>query len=210
MKLTLTNTTASAISVDLPDGGVVPASGSRTWENIDDPRLEQAMRKGLDALLDAGDITYDLRCDDDGGSADDVSDLGGRTFRRKFTITHEDLTAAATSETVEDVAANAFPARARLRGYYVELDELFAGGSVSACTVDIGVAAGEADVLSDALNVFTGAGTGEKFGSGTNSVSTQPLALGGKRLRVLVAATDDNVVNLTAGELTVVVDYTVH
>ena len=221
MKVTLTNNTAAAISVDLPDGGVVPANGTLTIENIDSPRLEQAMRSrldsdgnvvqaGIDAHLDSGDLSIDLRPDDDGGSVNDLSDLGARVYQRTFTVTHDNLTAAATSETVEDIAANAFPARARLRGYRFDLDEVFAGGSVSACTVDIGIAAGEADVLSDGTNVFTGASTGETFGSGTNCISTQPVDLGGKRLRVLVAATDDNVDALTTGELTVIVDYTIH
>lgn len=210
MKVILTNNTAAAISVDLPDGGVVPASGTFTTTNIESWRLAQAMRSGLDALLDSGDLSLEVRPDADGGSVDDVSDLGDRLYYREFQVTFDDLTAAATSETIEDTAANAFPARARLRGYVLQVDTLFSGGSVSAATVDIGIAAGEADVLSDGANVFTGAATGERYGSGTNTVAEHPVDLGGKRLRVLVATTDDNVANLTAGSLTAKVWYTVH
>lgn len=220
MKLILTNTTASAVSVDLPDGGIVPANSSRTWENIEAPRLEQAMRSrldpdgavvqsGIDALVDAGTLTVDLRPDDDGGSLDDLSDLGDRLYYREFQVTVADLDAAAVTQTIEDAAANAFPARARLRGYILNVDTLFAGGASSAATVDIGIAAGESDVLSDGADVFTGAATGERYGSGTNTVAEHPVDLGGKRLRVAVTS-DVNVDTLTTGDLTVKVWYSIH
>jgi len=81
-----------------------------------------------------------------------------------------------------------------------------ADASGATATADIGFGAGtDADLLDDGASIV---GTGESFGSGDNATPTQPHNIGGGKLRVLVES-NDNVVNLSAGDLTATVLYVV-
>jgi len=200
VKVTLTNKTASEITVKLPDGGRIPASASASFLDITNELLEHALIDGLAALIQAGSVSMEI-------SADGGGDGGDRIFSRTFTVAHGDFTAAAGNETLED--DEEFPEGARLVGYYQNLTAEFAGGTISAAVVDVGISASETDTLTDGTNVFTAAGTGESFGSGTNAKPTQPQDLGGKKLRVKLTTTGDNVVNATAGGLSVTALYAV-
>lgn len=116
----------------------------------------------------------------------------------EVTITHADLTAAATSQAVD---IGDIPAGAQIRGADIRLATPFTGGSVSACVVDIGDA-GDADAIVDGANVLAAAVDGQ--------ASTRPLGIAPNKLfdaattlTATFATTDDNVADLTAGECTI-------
>lgn len=197
--LTITNETAAALSYELPDGGTVPASGSRAFVVTNEQW--EAAAPAVEASRDAGDITYTI------APHATRSDGGDRVYKHEATFAHGDFTADATSETVEDTYT--FPVGARLLGYYKTLNAAFAGGAVSACVLDAGISAAAADVLDDGQNVFTGAALVESFGAGTNATPTQPHNLGGKKLRAKLVSTDANVSALTAGSVTLTVLYAI-
>ena len=82
-------------------------------------------------------------------------------------------------------------------------------GSNSTCVVDWGVGAGAlADVLADGQDAFDGSSTAERWGAGGNAVPTQPVLLGGRKLRATVTS-DGNVVDFAAGAMQAWVRYSV-
>lgn len=117
------------------------------------------------------------------------------------TIGHADLTAAATSQVIN--LGSALPTGAFVVGRTIALATAFSGGSVSACVVDIGGT--DADAIVDGESIFTGATTAKAGTSGINPFG----ALGGQQLTATIVATDDNVVNLTAGAMTITILYVV-
>lgn len=128
-------------------------------------------------------------------------------------LTHEDLDAAATSQTFTLTAlvaahvqgAEAVPANAQILGAAIVRLEDFAGGSSSAVVVDLGDA-GDPDELVDAADVFTGAKAAEalSFANGTYSLGDFEAAYAPQ---VVVTATGDNVDALTAGRVEVEIFY---
>lgn len=121
----------------------------------------------------------------------------------EWTIGHADLTTAATSEaeTLSGFPVNAAPLKAEV---FVDVD--FSGGTVSACTVEVGDA-GDEDELLTASNCFTGV-------QNTAWTDTPSAAIVGKFKREAAYApiatfrsTTDNVVSLTAGSLRVRIYY---
>ena len=117
------------------------------------------------------------------------------------TIGHADLTAAATSQVLP--LGSALPAGAYILGRTLRLATAFSGGSVSALVVDIGGT--DADCIVDGESVYTGA-TAAK--AGTSGIDPNG-ALGGQQLTATFIATGDNVVNLSAGSLTIDILYAV-
>jgi hypothetical protein len=126
-------------------------------------------------------------------------------------VDFDDLTAAATSEVItfaeaivnHPTGAEAVPTNARVMFAWINLLEEFAGGSVSAITMDLGDA-GNDDELVAAEDVFTGASTGVKTGAGAYTLGTFEAAY---TPILTFEATDDNVVNLTAGAVEVCIAY---
>jgi hypothetical protein len=118
-------------------------------------------------------------------------------------LKHDDLTAAAVTETVTWAAlvtANGGsnpPANARIMHCHFDLIEVFAGGSVATCVVDVGDA-GTADELISAINIFTGATLGLTMMDGAYTLGTFEAAY---TPTIKVTTTTDNVDALTTGEL---------
>lgn len=127
---------------------------------------------------------------------------GARVQKIEQVIEHSDLTAAATSEAI---ALGTLPANAWVLGHEIYIETLFSGGSASACVLDIGGT--DADAIVDGHDVFTAAATGRLTGStlGVHSAGY----FGGEAMKATFAATGDNVVDLTAGKLTVTIPYIV-
>jgi len=204
MQLIINNLTAAELGpiVGLPDGGKIPASGSKTFD-LQSGAQWDAVRDAVEALRDAADLSYSIRPD-----ATD-SDAGERIYLETLRVQAADLTAAAVSETIEDDFN--FPVGARLLGYFFQLDAEAAGGGATSCVVDAGFGAGaEADLLDDGKDIFAGGvGVGESFGAGGNATPNNPHPIGGKALRALVTS-DVNVADLTACDFTLSVLYSVH
>jgi hypothetical protein len=128
--------------------------------------------------------------------------LGATVQKIEQIIEHSDLTAAATSEAI---ALGTLPANSFVLGHEIYIETLFSGGSVSAITLDIGGT--DADAIVDGHDVFTGAATGRLTGS-TLGVHNAGY-FGAEAMVATFVATGDNVVNLTAGKLTVTIPYLV-
>lgn len=126
---------------------------------------------------------------------------GMRIKKRQLQVEHSDLTAAATTESV-DIGA-AFGAGVVVVGAYLDVTTLFSGGSVSAITAEVGIKGGDTNSIVDAMDVFTGAATGIKTAYGVGPAGYY----GAITPAILFTATGDNVVNLTAGDLTVTIIY---
>ena len=121
-------------------------------------------------------------------------------------IGHADLTAAATSQVLDFdkwYANQGPPAGSRVIGAAIELATPFSGGGAASVTVDIGTVADD-DAVIDGANVFAAAVGGQ--------ASTLPrgiapnLATSAPKIRV---ASDVNVVDLTAGDMTVYLVFSV-
>lgn len=110
------------------------------------------------------------------------------------TIGEADLTAAATSQSINLTAAplvNVIPI-----GAFVDLTTAFGGGGAASCTVELGDA-GDSDRMAAAVNIFTGQAAGKKDGVQT--------AFNGFRASYAPQATftaNVNVTLLTTGSLT--------
>lgn len=125
-------------------------------------------------------------------SFDDLSDAD----------TSEDITWAALVTAHPDGASNP-PANARITYVHANLVTEFAGGSVSACTLSLGDA-GSATEQFNALDVFTGAGTGLKAKNGSYAGTAIEAAY---TPIVRVATTTDNINSLTAGAVELAIHY---
>lgn len=114
-------------------------------------------------------------------------------------VTHEDLTAAATSETIQIFPeSGTLPAGTRVECVGHRVVTAFSGGSVSALTVTVGDG-GDADRLcTAALDDLVATG----YTAVPRSVGTQPFTFASAdAVDATFAATGDNVVNLSAGEI---------
>lgn len=196
MKIIIENLTESALSVPLPDGGTVPAEGSRTFSDIDEATLAQAIDE-LDALVDAASATVHIRPDGD------ESDFGGRVYREMLRVRDEDLTAEAQTEAIE--GAYTLPERATLMGFRKTVAQAYANGTL----IDAGFSgAGLGDVLDDGQSL---ASLGDTYGAGANALPLVRRSIGGQKLKVTVDAGDGNTVaDLAAGDATVTIFYVIH
>ena len=123
------------------------------------------------------------------------------------TVTHADLTDADTSQDIDLATADngdAFPANAWILERYLVVGTDFSGGSVSALTCQVGDAA-DPDELLLATSVFTGAANNVPLASngaagyGRWEAAYAPIAR--------FTSTTDNLVNLTAGSVSIVIVY---
>ena len=91
---------------------------------------------------------------------------GLSTYTDSIRITHEDLTTAGTSQTLNA----SFPVKAgqQVRAVAYKLHTAFSGGSLSAFVIDVGDG-DDTDGYIDNVDVFTGAGA---FGPGVDGVMT--------------------------------------
>lgn len=110
-------------------------------------------------------------------------------------LQHGDLAASATSE----VISMTLPANVVVLGAFIELDTPFSGGASSACVARIGIT-GDTDAFSGDVNIFTGASAGI-YRTDTGSALPIFTAGGSNIVKITVTSTDDNVVNLAAGDL---------
>lgn len=129
-------------------------------------------------------------------------------------ITFSDFDAASTTPTHNFTIT--LPAGCIVDGVWWTVDTLFAGGSVSAATLEFGVSGGDVDGFFPAENVFTGAGTGFKD-SGTTSRgellyhgTTRALQYFTTATTTFLATlrlTGDNGEDLTAGQVRIWLSY---
>jgi nitrous oxidase accessory protein NosD len=130
-------------------------------------------------------------------------------------IDYADFDQASTTPTHDFTIT--LPAGAIVDGVWWNLDTEFAGGSVSAATLEFGVSGGDVDGFFPAEDVFTGAGTGLKDSDITSrgallydSVNNQTLQFFITGLTTLVATlrlTGANGTALTAGQVRVWISY---
>jgi hypothetical protein len=120
----------------------------------------------------------------------------------KETVDHADLAGGGITN---NYALTGFPANARLLSAHVELDTEFSGGGVASCTVAVGDAGDNAELMT-ATNVFTGAGAGLKVADGALLASNQYEAAYAPLATFVVdgAHTTDD---LTAGSCVVNIEY---
>lgn len=123
---------------------------------------------------------------------------------KKLTITPADLDAAATSDTV--TFSSVVPNGAILIGFAHNLRQVFAGGSVATCVLNLGDGSNP-DRFIDNVNIFTGASTGfvaqtaDAVGDGADSGGL-PLAIAADlTLTATVTTSAANVTALTTGAL---------
>lgn len=119
-------------------------------------------------------------------------------FTFDFYVKYSDFSDADTSEELDlnvTFPKRALPTNIRIRDTYAELVQEFAGGTVSAATVEVGDT-GDPNERFTALNVFTGAGTGLK----TVTEGALPRSFEAAYAPVLkLDTTGGNINTLTAG-----------
>lgn len=135
-----------------------------------------------------------------------LADAGMTVSKRTVTVGHADLTDADTSQTINIGAV--LPANARIVGVDMRALTVFAGGTVSALTVDVGTS-GDIDALVDGADLVTAAVDG---GPATMPAGIRPnktFVSAGAQLIATFVSTGDNLVNLTAGSVIIDVLYVV-
>lgn len=134
-----------------------------------------------------------------------LADAGMTVSKRTVTVGHADLTDADTSQDINIGAA--LPANARIVGVDLHTFTAFSGGTVSALALDIG-SSGDVDALVDGADLFAAAVDG---GPSTRPTGIRPnkLYATATQLSARFVSTGDNLVNLTAGAVTIDVLYVV-
>lgn len=126
----------------------------------------------------------------------------GNVQMLEVTVGHADLTAAATSQTVN--IGDALPEDARILSVESDITELFAGGTISDGTVSLGVS-GSLTAIINARGNFTGDPTGPAVANGARPHGSYSEA----QLQAQFQATGGNVAAYTAGSITFRILYTV-
>jgi len=131
-------------------------------------------------------------------------------------LSHTDCTTAGVAQTITlatlraahpNGAAGLVPAKARITKMWINLIELFAGGSVATCVLNVGEVSGDVDELMAAEDIFTGATLGIVIGAGAFTLGTYGAAYLGQ---CTVTTTTDNVDALTTGEAEICIQYESH
>lgn len=125
----------------------------------------------------------------------------GNVLVHTFAIAAADLTAEATSETIDVVE---LPENARLLFVESDLVEEFAGGDAASATLAVGVAGALTQIINE-RNVFTGATKGLALADGARAAGTY----GGEKIQARVTITGDDVADLETGEVIVRLVYAV-
>jgi hypothetical protein len=132
---------------------------------------------------------------------------GGESIvqRRAVTYGHADLTATALTQSI--VLGTAIPATAMILGYRIQLNEVFAGGAISAMDLQIGDDTNDDDSICAASDMFTGSTLlALAWVQGTRGVQPNGPPTG-TQLEVLFTAVGANVDQATTGEVDVEVFY---
>lgn len=128
--------------------------------------------------------------------------------QRVVTITHADLTTATNGTAETENVGIVLPAGARVLGVDVLLTTQFTGGSASAVTLSVGVS-GATTSLINAFDAY-GSTAGASYAAGA-SAATRPRGLY-SAAQIIATFTPDgahNAAGLTAGSVTITVDFTV-
>lgn len=120
--------------------------------------------------------------------------------KRTVTVGHAALTDADTSQDVNIGAV--LPANARIMGVSLHTVTAFAGGTVSALALDIGTS-GDIDALVDGADLFAAAVDGQAASRPLGIAPNKLFASAGAQLVARFVSTGDNLVNLTAGAVTI-------
>lgn len=135
-----------------------------------------------------------------------LADAGVALQKRTVTVAHGDLTDADTSQTINIGAV--LPANARIIGVDMRALTAFSGGTVSALVVDVGTS-GDVDALVDGADLFTAAVDGGPATMPLGIRHNKTFASAGAQLVATFVSTTDNLVNLTAGTVTIDVLFSV-
>ena len=122
-------------------------------------------------------------------------------------VSYSDFSDSDTSEELDlnaTFTSNLFPANVVRRAAYIYVAEDFAGGSVSAATVELGDT-GDPNGLLTSTNVFTGA-TNNWVGTPAAAEAEQRVELAFAPTLTLTT-TDGNIDTLTAGKVLVCIEY---
>jgi len=138
---------------------------------------------------------------------------GGRMLpvgvqQRVVTITHADLTQASNNTAETENIGIALPTGARVVGCDVYLTTQFTGGSVSVCTLGVGIA-GEVNALINAFDAL-GSTAAASYAAGA-SAATRPRGLfsAGQLIATFAPDSGHALLALTAGSVTINVDFVV-
>jgi len=130
-----------------------------------------------------------------------------------LTIGEADFAAGAGAKTI-DVLTPSATLITKIEDVWIDIREVFAGGSLTACTVSVGqdeVPTADAYVL--AQNCFTGATLGTygfktaERGAERVPATAQPLLAATKKVQAVFTPTTDDMINATTGTVTVWVQY---
>jgi hypothetical protein len=127
--------------------------------------------------------------------------------KRTLTVLHSDLVDADGSQTLNIQAA--LPANAYVLAHELRVTTAFTGGGAAVVSCDVGGT--DPDAIIDAGNLFTGAIAASEgiTAAAARAIGVNPTGmLGGQQLTITVDA-DVNVADLTAGELTIDILYTI-
>jgi hypothetical protein len=116
---------------------------------------------------------------------------------RKYTVTYEDIAVAAGSTNVELFT---LPGGGVIHAVKLKHSEAFAGGTISALTVSVGVAA-ELDRYATAFDVFQA--IGDTVFAVSDTVGGESFDAAGTSIRLGAAATGDDLDAATAGSVDV-------
>jgi len=163
-----------------------------------------------------------VKCKDDGIQADTVTDKAGTGAPdfpygatglgmarvESLQIEHSDLTAEATTETIDVMTAGQDLV---ILGCWTKVDTVFSGGAVSACAVELGEDEDpDPNHYQASTDIFTGASTGHIIGNpgvGFDGTDAVVVLSSGQKVQAKFTTTDANVSALTAGDLTVYVAF---
>lgn len=134
------------------------------------------------------------------------ADAGVAMQKRTVTIGHADLDAAATTQTINVGAV--LPANARILGVSLHDVTAFSGGTVSALELDIGTA-GDVDAIVAQADLAGAAVDGQAASCPSGIAPHKLFAAAGAQLAAKFTATGDDLVNLTAGAVTIDVLFSV-
>lgn len=138
-------------------------------------------------------------------TAANVANAGMTVAKKTVTVGHADLDAAATTQSIN--IGTSLPANARIVGVSLHTATAFSGGTVSALKLDIG-STGDVDAIVAQADLYAAVVDGQAA-SCPAGISPNKLFASATQLAAKFTATGDNLVNLTAGAVTIDVLYVV-
>lgn len=135
--------------------------------------------------------------------------LANELIELTLTVGHADLTEASNGVAqVVDIGADVLPANARVVAYDIDVTEAFAGGSVSACGLEIGGTTDPNGIL-ESLELITDVPTAAELNA-AKGISAHRAVHAGEQLGATFTPDGGNpLADLTAGEVTIKVLYAV-